>query len=130
MSKHYETVFIMTPVLSDDQMRETVGKFENFLKENGATMVHQENWGLRKLAYPINKKTTGFYHLFEYTADNGELIQKVEVEYIRDERILRFLTIGLDKHAIEYSEKRRKEGFGKKKNKKKEEVVAANPTQA
>jgi len=83
-----------------------------------------------KLAYPINKKTTGFYHLFEYTANNGELIQKVEVEYIRDERVLRFLTVSLDKYAIEYNEKRRKEGFGKKKAKKKEEVVAANPTQA
>lgn len=128
MSKHYETVFIMTPVLSDDQMRETVGKFENFLKENGATMVHQENWGLRKLAYPINKKTTGFYHLFEYSADNGELVGKLEVDFIRDERVLRFLTVSLDKYAVEYNEKRRKEGFGKKKNKKKEEV--ANPTQA
>lgn len=123
MSKQYETVFIMTPVLSDDQMRETVGKFENFLKENGATMVHQENWGLKKLAYPINKKTTGFYHLFEYTAP-GEAIQKLEVEFIRDERILRFLTVSLDKYAIAYGEKRRKEGFGKKaKGEKKDAKV-------
>lgn len=123
MSKQYETVFIMTPVLSDDQMRETVGKFESFLKENGGTIVHQENWGLRKLAYPINKKTTGFYHLFEYTATSGDLIQKLEVEFIRDERVLRFLTVSLDKYAIAYAEKRRKEGFGKKKSKKKEETV-------
>jgi small subunit ribosomal protein S6 len=123
MSKQYETVFIMTPVLSDDQMRETVGKFETFLKENGGTMVHQENWGLRKLAYPINKKTTGFYHLFEYTADNGDLVQKLEVEFIRDERVLRFLTVSLDKYAVTYAEKRRKEGFGKKNKKKKEETV-------
>jgi len=84
--------------------------------------VHQENWGLRKLAYPINKKTTGFYHLFEYTADNGDLVQKLEVEFIRDERVLRFLTVSLDKYAIAYAEKRRKEGFGKKKKKKEETV--------
>lgn len=119
MNNQYETVFIMTPVLSEDQMRETVGKFEGFLKELGATFVHQESWGLRKLAYPINKKSTGFYHLFEYTAP-GEAIGKVETEFIRDERILRFLTVSLDKYAVAYNEKRRKEGFGKKKAKKEE----------
>lgn len=128
MSKQYETVFIMTPVLSDDQMRETVGKFENFLKEYGAKVVHQENWGLRKLAYPINKKTTGFYHLFEYTAEAGDVVQKLEVEFIRDERILRFLTVSLDKYAIAYAEKRRKEGFGKKA--RAEKKAAAETTKA
>ena len=86
MQTRYETVFILTPVLSEDQVKEAVSKFEGFLKTNGATMVHQENWGLRKLAYPIQKKSTGFYHLFEFEAP-GDLINKFEVEFKRDERV-------------------------------------------
>ena len=106
MLKQYETVFIMTPVLSDDQMKETVKKFENFLQEKGAEIVHQENWGLRKLEYPIQKKSTGFYHLFEFKAE-PHVVADFEVQYRRDERILRFLTVSLDKYALAYSEKRR-----------------------
>ncbi len=106
MSNQYETVFIMTPVLSDDQMKEAVSKYEKFLTESGAEIVHQENWGLRKLAYPIQKKSSGFYHLIEYKAA-GEIISKVEVQLKRDERILRFLTVKLDKHAVIYNEKKR-----------------------
>lgn len=106
MPTQYETVFIMTPVLSDDQMKETVDKFKALLVENGAKLVHEENWGLRKLAYPIQKKTTGFYHLIEFQSD-GELVAKLEVAFKRDERILRFQTVSLDKHAIAYNEKRR-----------------------
>ena len=92
MLNQYETVFIMTPVLSEDQMKETVGKFKAMLSENGAKLVHEENWGLRKLAYPIQKKTTGFYHLLEFQGP-GELVSKLEVTFKRDERILRFLTV-------------------------------------
>jgi small subunit ribosomal protein S6 len=106
MQKTYETVFIMTPVLSDDQMKEAVGKFKAMLTENGASIVHEENWGLRKLAYPIQKKTTGFYHLFEYNAP-PELISSLELLFKRDERIMRFLTVALDKHAIAYNNKKR-----------------------
>lgn len=102
----YETVFIMTPVLSDEQMRETVNKFKAFLENQGAQMVHEENWGLRKLAYPIQKKTTGFYHLLEYKAE-GDAIRDLEVTFKRDERVIRFLTVKLDKHAVEYNEKKR-----------------------
>lgn len=102
----YETVFIMTPVLSEDQMKETVKKFENFLLEKGAEIVHQENWGLRKLEYPIAKKTSGFYHLFEFKAE-GSVVKEYELQYRRDEKIMRYLTVALDKHAIAYSEKRR-----------------------
>jgi small subunit ribosomal protein S6 len=103
----YETVFILTPVLSDEQMKEAVKKYREFLKSKGAEMVHEEDWGMRKLAYPIQKKSTGFYHLFEYKAD-GELIKPLEVEFKRDERIMRFLTVKLDKHAVIYNEKKRK----------------------
>lgn len=107
MSNQYETVFIMNPVLSDDQVKDTVAKFKKILTGNGAEIVHENNWGLKKLAYPIQKKNTGFYFLFEFKAP-GELISKLETEFKRDERIMRFLTLALDKHAIAYNEKRRK----------------------
>ncbi|MBU2946065.1 30S ribosomal protein S6 [Zobellia uliginosa] len=103
---HYETVFILNPVLSDDQIAETVKKFEDFLIKNGAKMVSKENWGLKKLAYAIQHKKSGFYHLFEFTS-TGEVITPYEQEFKRDERIMRFLTVKLDKHAIEWAEKRR-----------------------
>ena len=103
----YETVFILTPVLSDEQMKEAVKKYEDQLTSRGAEIVHEENWGMRKLAYPIQKKSTGFYQLIEYKAE-GTVIADVETELKRDERILRFLTVKLDKHAIAYNEKKRK----------------------
>jgi small subunit ribosomal protein S6 len=102
----YETVFIMTPVLTDEMVKDAVAKFEKVLKENGAEIVHQANWGLRKLAYPIQKKSSGFYHLIEFKAA-GELVDKLELEFRRDERILRFLTVALDKYAITYNASRR-----------------------
>ncbi|NSW45683.1 MAG: 30S ribosomal protein S6 [Bacteroidales bacterium] len=106
MQNQYETVFIITPVLSDPQMKETVQKFKNLIKDNGGEIVHEEEWGLKKLAYPIQKKTTGFYALIEFKADPA-FINKLETEYRRDERIIRFLTVKLDKYAIEYNQKKR-----------------------
>jgi len=106
MLKNYETVFIMTPVLSDDQMKEAVGKFQKLLKDKGAEIVHEDHWGLRKLAYPIQKKTSGFYHLIEFKCE-GSLINDLEIAFKRDERIIRFLTVALDKHAVAYNEKKR-----------------------
>jgi len=102
----YETVFILTPVLSDVQMKEAVSKFRQVLTDNGAEVINEEDWGLRKLAYPIQNKSTGFYTLLEFKAP-GEVIAKLETEYRRDERVIRFLTFKLDKHAVAYSEKRR-----------------------
>jgi small subunit ribosomal protein S6 len=119
MLKQYETVFIMTPVLSDDQMKETVKKFENILHDKGAEIVHQENWGLKKLEYQIQKKSTGFYHLFEFKAE-PHVVAELELQYRRDERILRYLSVTLDKDAIAYAEKRRTLGFGQKKDPKPE----------
>jgi small subunit ribosomal protein S6 len=113
MSKHYETVFILTPVLSEAQMKDAVEKFKDVLKKQNAEIVHEENWGLKKLAYPIQKKSTGFYQLFEFTADT-KVVAALETEYRRDEKVMRFMTTALDKHAIEYAEKRRKGAFGKK----------------
>jgi len=102
----YETVFILTPVLSEEQTKEAVKKYEDLITSNGGEFVHQENWGMRKFAYPIQKKSSGFYHLFEYK-DSGQNIAELEVQLKRDERIMRFLTVKLDKHAIAYNEKKR-----------------------
>ena len=106
MLKQYETVFIATPVLSEAQMKEAVEKFRGLIVADGGEIVHEEDWGLRKLAYPIQKKTTGFYHLIEFKAEPA-FIAKFETEYRRDERIIRFLTFAMDKHAVAYAEKRR-----------------------
>ena len=103
----YETVFILTPVLSDDQVKEAVKKVEGILKDMGAKIKHQDHWGLKKLAYPIQKKTTGFYHLLEFEAA-GDIITKFEIELKREERILRFLTVKMNKHHIEFAEKQRR----------------------
>ncbi len=122
MVRQYETVFIVTPVLSEEQIKETVKKYQTLLTDNGAEIVFENNWGMRKLAYPIQKKTTGFYYLIEFRAE-GEVIAKLETAYKRDERLLRFLTVSLDKHAIAYNEKRRANGL-KSQQKAAEERVA------
>ena len=106
MEKRYETVFILTPVLSEDQAKEAAKKFEKILTDLGAKVNHRENWGLKKLAYPIQKKTTGFYHLIDYTGKGTE-IAELELQFKRDERVLRFLTIALEKHAATWADKRR-----------------------
>ena len=102
----YETVFILTPVLSDDQMKEAVEKFKGVLVQNGAEIVNEEQWGLKKLAYPIQKKTTGFYCLLEFKGE-PTIVKKLDIAFRRDERVIRFLTFRLDKYAQEYAVKRR-----------------------
>ena len=121
---HYETVFILTPVLSDDQMKEAVEKFKDVLKENDAKLVNEELWGLRKLAYPIQKKSTGFYVLFEFEAE-PTIVKRLETAYRRDERVIRFLTFRLDKYAVEYAEKRRNLRAAKAAEKPAEAVAEA-----
>jgi len=116
----YETVFILTPVLSDEQAAETVDKFKGLIKEHGGKVSHTENWGLRKLAYPIQKKSTGFYYLLEFDAE-GTVVQPMEVAFQRDERVIRWLTTKMDKHHAEYAEKRK----AKLKNKKDAPAEAA-----
>ena len=110
--KQYETVFIATPVLSESQMKEAAAKYTELIKANGGEIVSEENWGLKQLAYPINKKTSGFYYLIEFKADT-QFIGTLETQYRRDERIIRFLTFAMDKDAIAYAEKRR-EKYSKK----------------
>ncbi|SKC55642.1 30S ribosomal protein S6 [Ohtaekwangia koreensis] len=115
--KNYETVFILNPVLSEDQAKDAVDKFVKVLKKAEADVINIEQWGLKKMAYPINKKSTGFYNLIEFKAE-GPAIDTLETEYRRDESIMRFLTTALDKHAIVYNERRRKGEFKNKENRK------------
>ncbi len=119
MVNNYETVFIITPVLSESQVKETVQKFRTYLTDNGAEIVHEEDWGLRKLAYPIQKKSTGFYKMFEYKTE-GSLIEKFETEMRRDERLLRFLTLKMDKYAVEYAISKRQKKSSETDETKKE----------
>lgn len=116
--KQYETIFILTPVLSEEQTKEAVDFYRKTLKDSGCKIVTEEHWGLRKLAYPIQKKSTGFYHVFQFEG-HSEIVKELDVAYFRDERVLRYLTVSLDKHAIAYLEKR-KVRFGKGKEKESE----------
>ena len=109
---HYETVFILTPVLSDEQMKEAVAKFKKLLTDNGAEILNEEAWGLKKMAYAIDKKSTGFYCLLEFKAE-PTIVNTLEIGYRRDERVIRFITVKLDKYAAEYAI-RRKNKYAKK----------------
>ena len=111
--RNYETVFILTPVLSEQQTKDTVEKFKKVLADNNAEIVNEDAWGIRKLAYPIQNKHTGYYYIIEFKAE-GTLIAKLELEYKRDEKVIRFLTTALDKHAISYNERKQKGLRGKK----------------
>ena len=110
----YETVFILTPVLSAEQMKEAVDGYRTLLTDNQAEILYEENWGMRKLAYTIEKKSSGFYILFGFKAA-PTLINKLEIAYRRDERVLRFLTVKQEKYAQEYAAKRQALREGKAK---------------
>ncbi|MDA0777897.1 MAG: 30S ribosomal protein S6 [Bacteroidetes bacterium] len=113
---HYESVVVLTPVLSEKMLQDAVSSFEKLITENGGELIHKENWGLTKMAYPIQKKTTGFYQIFEFTAEaDAQIVDKLELAYRRDEQVLRYLCIKLDKHAIKYNERRRNGEFKKAK---------------
>ena len=109
----YETVFILTPVLSDVQAKETVAKFKKLLTDNGAEILNEEAWGLKKLAYNIQKKSSGFYNLLEFKAEPS-VVNTLETGFRRDERVIRFITVKLDKYAAAYAEKRRNKLASKK----------------
>ena len=124
--KNYETVFILNPVLSEDQAKDTVEKFVKVLTNTKANIVNVEKWGLKKLAYPIQHKSTGFYNLIEFEAA-PTVVATLETEFRRDESVMRFLTTVLDKHAVVYNERRRKGEFNRTKKStpaRKEEVNA------
>jgi len=129
MSNRYETVFILTPVLSEDQAKEAVTKFKDLIKKGHGKVRHEENWGMRKLAYPIQKKSSGFYTLIEFESEPA-FVDKLETEYRRDERVIRFLTVAMDKHHLAFAERRRSRGAdgaeGDKPARKKKEATENN----
>lgn len=106
MINSYETVLILNPVLSEEQVNESIKKYSDLLLSFKANIIVKDLWGLKKLKYSIQNKKTGFYILFEYKVASMA-IKDFEVELKRDERVMRFLTVKLDKHAVDYSEKRR-----------------------
>ncbi|UKB81853.1 30S ribosomal protein S6 [Chryseobacterium sp. MEBOG06] len=103
---NYETVFILTPVLSEAQVEEAVNKYVDLIKEKNCEIIAKENWGLKKLAYPIQLKKNGFYTLIEFKGE-GTVVADLELAFKRDERVIRYLTTKLDKHAVEYAVTRR-----------------------
>ena len=121
--RNYETVIVLTPLLSEEQMKEAVGKFRKLLTDSKSEIVHEDSWGLKKLAYPIQRKTTAYYHVVEFKA-NPEVIAKLEIEYKRDERVMRFLTVALDKFATDYNDRKRKGLLGSNKSETKAVEVA------
>ncbi len=114
MLTQYETVFILTPVLSDDDAKKSINNYVDLLKSQGAEIVHQEHWGLKNLRYNIGKKNTGIYHVVEYKA-NGKAVDTLEVAFRRDEGVLRYLTVKLDKYAVKYNDDKRAGIVGRNK---------------
>ena len=119
--KNYEVNFIVDPVLSGEEIKATAQTYVDHLKNEGCTIVHVNEMGLRQLAYPINKRTSGVYYCIEFEAPNGELIDPMELSLRRDERIIRFLTVALDKHGVKYNADKRAGKIGKVTKKKKKE---------
>ena len=106
---HYESVFILNPALSENQVKDAIKNYEKFLKENDCKIVDVENWGLKKLAYSIEKKLSGFYALIDFKCESeNNIIDLYETELKRDERVMRYLNVSLDKDANDWAEKRRK----------------------
>lgn len=109
MKRHYETVFILTPVLSQIKVEETVDKVQNFLKGKNAIIAYHESWGLKKLAYSIDNKFTGYYELIQFQIDDSKasnIISDLDLNLKRDEKVIRFLTVKLDKYALIYAKNR------------------------
>ena len=127
MANHYEAAFILTPVLSDVQMKEAVEKFKALLTDAGATIENEELWGLKKLAYTIDKKSTGFYVILQFSGDST-LVETLETQFCKDERVIRFLVFRLDKYAYEYASKRVKKNTEQTdvKDKVKKEALVEN----
>jgi small subunit ribosomal protein S6 len=103
---NYELMVIFTPVLSDDDFKAAQKKYTEFVKEQGGVIVHENPWGLKSLAYPIQKKTTGLYWVMEYQAPST-FNEQFKIQMLRDENILRHMFTALDKYAVEYNGRKR-----------------------
>ena len=128
--KNYEITFIVDPVLSGDEIKSTAKAYEELLKDNGASIVNVDDLGLKQLAYPIKKRTSGIYYVIEYKTPSGSFLPKMELSLKRDERILRFLNVRLDRYGIKYNEDKRNGLIGKKREKAKEEIKEAVKAEA
>lgn len=113
--RHYEVTFIVDPVLSGDEIKSTAQAYVDMLQQEGCTIVHTDEMGLRQLAYPIKKRNSGVYYCVEFQSEGGAFIPKVELALTRDERIMRFLTVALDKFGVKFNDDKRKGLIGKKK---------------
>ena len=118
--RNYEVTFIVDPVLSSDEIKGTARTYEDLIKDGGGKIVHMDEMGLRQLAYPINRRSSGIYYSAEFEIENGSIIQNLELSMRRDERIMRFLTCALDKYGVKYNADKRDGKIGKivKKDKK------------
>lgn len=104
---NYELMVIFTPVLSDEEFKAVQKKYSDYITENGGSVAHSNPWGLKSLAYPIQKKTTGIYWVLEYSAPSS-FNEKLKIQLLRDEQVLRHMITALDKYAVEYNEKKRR----------------------
>jgi small subunit ribosomal protein S6 len=103
---NYELMVIFTPVLSEEDFKTAQKKYASLVKDNGGEVLHENAWGLKSLAYPIQKKTTGLYWVLEYTAPS-DFNEKLKIQLLRDEAVLRHLCTKLDKYAVEYNGRKR-----------------------
>ena len=124
MPNNYETVIIFSPLLAEEDVKREISRYTKIVTDNGATIVEERNWGLRQLAYPIKGKSNGIYYIMEFSGPST-LVTRLEIEYKRDENILRFLTVKLDKYGMDYNDRRRKGLVCKKKETKEETPVNA-----
>lgn len=118
--RHYEVTFIVDPVLSGDEIKSTAKTYQDMLVTEGCNIIHVDEMGLKQLAYSINKRSSGIYYTVEFEISEGDIIPKLELALRRDERIMRFLTVKLDKYGVKYNEDKRQGLIGKvvKKEKK------------
>jgi len=119
--RHYELTFIVDPVLSNEETQAIRQTYEDQVKKQGCQIVHVDDMGLRQLAYPLNKRNSGIYFSVEFMSENGEAISPIELALRRDERIMRYLTIALDKFGAKYNEDKRN-GLIKKTQRMKRKV--------
>ncbi len=116
--RQYEITFIIDPVLPGDEAQAAAKAYEKLISDEGCSIVNIDNIGLQQLAYPINKKNSGVYKCIEFQSENGAVIPKMELAMRRDERIMRFLTVKLDKYGVKYNEDKRNGLIGNSKKSK------------
>jgi small subunit ribosomal protein S6 len=123
--RHYEVTFIVDPVLSGDELKSTAQAYADMIQSEDCTIVHVDEMGLRPLAYPIKKRYSGVYYCIEFAGESSSLIDRLELALRRDERIMRFLTVALDKFGVKYNDDKRNGLIGKSKKVKPADGEAA-----